>query len=145
MAVGKKKAAKKTKPSGPVPCAVLWGLGPSCGRESAAKGEKVRAICREMGLRVREVEPERLGDAAGAFAGLVGMRPAFTPYDGPAPECEFLLLCNLNNAKVDEFLARSREAGCVVDAKALLTKQNKAWPLIRLIEAVAAEHRQMSA
>ena len=25
-------------------------------------------------------------------------------------------------------------------AKALLTKANRAWPLVRLIEAVAAEH-----
>ena len=60
-----------------------------------------------------------------------------------APDCEFALLCGFTNAQVDEFLARSREAGCVVGAKALLTSANCNWPLGRLIEAVAAEHAAM--
>lgn len=132
----KKAAAKKVKPSGPVPCAVLWGLDPSC-----EKGAAVRLVLREMGVVARTVAPERLGDPAGAFARLVGFRPAPVDYAGPAPATdEFVLLCNLTNAQVDEFLARSREAGCVVGHKAMLTKVNRAWPLVRLMEAVAAEH-----
>ena len=55
-----------------------------------------------------------------------------------------MLLCGLTDAQVNDFLARSREAGCVVGPKALLTKTNRAWPLVRLMEAVAAEHAQMS-
>ena len=137
----RKKAAgsarsKKVKPSGPVPCAVLWGLDPS-----GEKGAAVRAVLREMGVVARTAGYERLGDAAGAFARLPGFRPVPVPYAGPMPAAEeFVLLCGLSDAQVDEFLARSREAGCVVDAKALLTKVNRAWPLAQLIEAVAAEH-----
>ena len=134
----KKKAAgsKKVKPSGPVPCAVLWGLDPSVER-----GAAVRAVLREMGVVARTALPERLGDPAGAFARLVGFRPSPLPYSGPAPACEeFVLLCGLTDAQVNEFLARSREAGCSVGHKALLTKVNRAWPLVRLMEAVAAEH-----
>lgn len=137
----RKKAAgsarsKKVKPSGPVSCAVLWGLDPS-----GEKGAAVRGVLREMGVVARTASPERLGDAAGAFARLPGFRPAPVPYAGPAPAAdEFVLLCGLTDAQVNEFLARSREAGCAVDAKALLTKVNRAWPLVRLIDAVAAEH-----
>ncbi|MBM6774745.1 DUF3783 domain-containing protein [Olsenella profusa] len=134
----KKKAAhaKKVKPSGPVPCAVLWGLDPS-----GEKGAAVRAVLREMGVVARTATYERLGDPAGAFARLVGFRPTPVPYAGPEPPCaEFVLLCGLTSVQVDEFLARSREAGCVVGHKAMLTKLNRAWPLVRLMSAVAAEH-----
>ena len=138
----RKKAAgsKKVKPSGPVPCAVLWGLDPS-----GEKGAAVRGVLREMGVVARTVLPERLGDPVGAFARLPGFRPAVVPYAGPSPAVEeFVLLCGLSDAQVNEFLARSREVGCVVGAKALLTKANRAWPLVQLISAVAAEHAQLA-
>ena len=132
----KKAARKKVKPSGPAACAVLWGLDPS-----SEKGAAVRGVLREMGVVARTALPERLGDAAGAFARLPGFRPAPVPYAGPEPECaEFVLLCGLSDAQVNEFLARSRETGCVVGPKALLNKVNRAWPLAQLIDAVAAEH-----
>ena len=134
----KKKAAgsKKVKPSGPAPCAVLWGLDPS-----SEKGAAVRAVLKDMGVVARTAGYERLGDAAGAFARLPGFRSAPVPYAGSEPAAgEFVLLCGLTDAQVNEFLARSREAGCVVGPKALLTKANRAWPLVQLIEAVAAEH-----
>ena len=135
----KKAARKKVKPSGPAACAVLWGLDPS-----SEKGAAVRAVLKEMGVVARTALPERLGDAAGAFARLSGFRPAPLPYTGPAPAAdEFVLLCGLTDAQVNEFLARGREAGCVVGPKALLTPANRAWPLVRLIDAVAAEHAQM--
>ncbi len=132
-----KKAAraKKVKPSGPAACALLWGLDPS-----GEKGAAVRTVLREMGLVARTATYARLGDPAGAFARLIGFRPAPIDYAGPEPACdEFVLLCGLTSAQVDEFLAKSREAGCVVGPKALLTKVNRAWPLVRLMEAVSAE------
>ena len=87
----------------------------------------MRGVLRELGVVARTALPERLGDAAGAFARLPGMRPAPLPYVGPAPAVdEFVLLCGLTDAQVNEFLARSREAGCVVAHKALLTKTNRA-------------------
>lgn len=145
MASGKKNKAakKKVKPSGPAPVAVLWGLDPSFGEAAASKGAAVREVLRELGIRARIAEPERLGDPAGAFAGLVGFRPALADYAGPLPKCEFVLLCNLTNSQVEAFMAQSHAAGCVVGPKAVLTKHNKTWPLARLIAAVNAEHAAM--
>ena len=50
----KKAARKKVKPSGPAPCAVLWGLDPS-----SEKGEAVRSLLRDMGVVARTALPER--------------------------------------------------------------------------------------
>ena len=136
----RKKATKKRKPSEPVPCAVLWGL-PSDGE----KGARVRAILREMGIVARTLTTEHLGDTAGACARLTGFRSAPVPYSGSRPACEeFVLLCGLSDAQVDEFLAKSREAACVVPYKALLTKINRTWPLVHLMEAVVEEHERLN-
>lgn len=133
----KKKPGKKVKPSRPA-CAVLWGLDPS-----SERGAAVRAVLREMGVAARTARPEQLGMPAGVVAGGHGRVLPAAPGDAPAPDCEFVLLCGLANAQVDEFLARSREEGCVVGAKALLTPANRNWPLGRLIAAVAAEHASL--
>ena len=110
----------------------------------AFTGEISPVMLKEMGVVARTAGYERLDDAAGAFARMPGFRPAPVPYAGPEPAVEeFVLLCGLSDAQVNEFLARSREAGCVVGPKALLTKTNRAWPLVRLMDAVAAEHAQM--
>lgn len=140
----KKAAKKKVRPSGHARCAVLWGLDPSFGQAAGEKGAAVREVLRAMGARVRVASHERLGDPVGAAVGLVGFRPSLTPYEGPAPECEFVLLSGFDGPTVNEFLARSREAGCAVGAKALVTPANKMWPLARLIQAVNAEHQQMA-
>ncbi len=139
----KKKAGKKVKPSRPA-LAVLWGLDPSFGPEAAAKGEALRAVLAQLGARAKAAAPEQLGMAAGAVAGMHGFSPVAAPWTESVPDCEFVLLCGFTNAQVSEFIARSREAGCVVGAKAVLTPQNRAWPLGRLINAVTAEHKAMS-
>ncbi len=131
----KKKTSKRVKPTGPAATAVLWGLDPS-----SKKGAAVRQVLKEMDVIVRTVAPERLGDPAGAFARMVGFRPSPVPYEGDQPDCEFVLLCNFTSRQVDQFIQASREADCVVGPKAMLTQQNRSWPLVRLIEAVAAEH-----
>lgn len=139
----KKAAKKKVKPSGPARCAVLWGLDPSFGEAAGEKGAALHGVLREMGARVRVVAPERLGDAAGAVVGMPGFLPAPSPYAGPLPEGEFVLLAGFDSPAVSEFITRCREAGCVVGPKALLTPANRSWPLVRLIQAVNAEHKSM--
>ena len=133
----KKKPGKKVKPSRSA-TAVLWGLAPS-----SERGAAVRAVLREMDVRARTARVEQLGLPAGVVAGGHGHVAPSAPGGVATPDCEFALLCGFTNAQVDEFLARSREAGCVVGAKALLTSANRNWPLGRLIEAVAAEHVAM--
>lgn len=133
----KKKPGKKVKPSRPA-YAVLWGLDPSCG-----KGAQVAAVLREVGASVRVATPNQLGMPAGLVA-RAGAGVAGPAYDGSVPTCEFMLLCGFSNEQVNGLIAKSREAGCTVGAKALLTPANKNWSLGRLICAVAGEHEAMT-
>lgn len=135
----KKGKAGKSRPSGPARCAVLWALD-----SSGERGAAVRGVLKEMGVLARTATYERLGDPAGALADEPGLRRSPVPYRGPAPEGEFVLLCNLSPDDVDRFLALSRERGCSVDAKAMLTRTNRTWPLVRLVAEVQAEHRAMA-
>ena len=88
--------------------------------------------------------PKILCFAGGVAAALVGACPEHAPYDGHEPDCEIVVHCGYHNPQVSEFNARSREAGCTVGPKALLTPANRSWPMARLIQAVNAEHQQMT-
>ena len=137
MGTAHKAKAKKT---GPVSVALLWGLD-----RGTPKGDAVRAILKELGVVTKTPLPERLGDTAAAALGLVGARPALVPYVGPVPECELMLLTNFPEPLLKEFLARSRQAGAVVGCKAVLTKANRDWRVVDLIDEVAKEHATVTA
>ena len=65
-----------------------------------------------MGVVARTALPERLSDPAGAFARLPGFRPALVSYAGPLPTVgEFVLLCGLTDAQVNEFLGPLARGG----------------------------------
>ncbi len=121
------------------PMAALYGL--DAGTE---RGDAVRAVLSELEIRVKTVSVERLGDAVGSIAGLVGFRPARTPYAGEVPEGEFMLLCHMTNAQIDSLLAAMREAGCSVGCKAQLTQYNRLWPFATLVREVSQEHAFMT-
>ena len=101
------------------------------------------AVLREVGASKRVAAPNQLGMPAGLVA-RAGAGVAGPAYDGPVPTCEFMLLCGFSNEQVNGLIAKSREAGCTVGAKALLTPANKNWSLGRLICAVAGEHEAMT-
>ncbi len=138
MASGQKSKSKH--PARPTSVALLWGLD-----RGTPKGDAVRAILKELGVVAKTPMPERLGDTVAAALGLVGARPALMPYTGPVPECEFMLLANFSEPLLKEFLARSRQAGAVVGCKAVLTKANRDWRVVDLIDEVAKEHAAVSA
>ncbi|MDO4183415.1 MAG: DUF3783 domain-containing protein [Coriobacteriia bacterium] len=132
----KNKKAKKSKAKPQAEFRVaLYGLA-----AETPKGAAVRAVLKDLGIPTRTVTPEHLDDPVGAVAGLVGFRPALRPFADEAPKGEFMLLCNLPNAKLDELLAALREADAQVPHKAVVTKFNKQWPFVRLMEEVSQEH-----
>ncbi|MGN1360861.1 MAG: DUF3783 domain-containing protein [Eggerthellaceae bacterium] len=138
--MAQKKAKKQGKAKRPDYCVALLNLD-----HGTPRGNAVRGICKELGIPVRTIVPERLGDPVGAVAGLIGFRPAFKPYDGPVPEEEFMLLCNLTGPVMDQLLLGMRDAQVSVGCKAALTKFNKKWPVIDLVNEVAQEHQNLQA
>ncbi|MDO4501734.1 MAG: DUF3783 domain-containing protein, partial [Coriobacteriia bacterium] len=138
--MAQKKSKKGTKAKRPEYCVALLNLD-----HGTERGDVVRGICKELGIPVRTIVAERLGDPVGAVVGLVGFRPAFVPYAGPVPECEFMLLSGLPNALMDSLLLAMRDADVSVGCKAAVTKFNKKWAVIDLVSEVAEEHANLQA
>ena len=138
-----KKQAKK-KPSGKAaasnqPLAALYRLDPGTQR-----GDAVREVLTAQGVRVRTVADDQLGDPVGAIVGMVGFKHSMKPFDGEAPDSEFMLLHNVGSTKLTQLLAAMREADCSIGCKAQVTQHNRLWPFATLVTEVAREHAAMN-
>ena len=139
MAKKQKAQKKKSAPAPAQPLAALYRLDPDTPR-----GDAVRAVLQEQGIRVRTVPAERLGDPVGAIASVKGFHPLRTPYTGDVPEAEFMLLANVPGPQLDVLLAAMREADCSVPCKAQLTQHNRVWPFATLVREVSREHQMIA-
>lgn len=121
------------------PMVALYGLD-----EGAPRGDAVRAVLRDLGIRVRTIAPEHLGNPVGAIAGMPSMRPARNAFEGQAPRDEFMLVCPMPNALLNEMLAAMREANVSIAHKAQVTARNRLWPMHVLMAEIAKEHAAMT-
>jgi len=142
-----KKQAKKGKggarakaPGAAGPLAALYNLDPGTSR-----GDAVRSVLAARGIRVKTVHADMLGDPVGAVVGLVGFRHTSKPFEGKAPQTEFMLLHNVKGERLNELLAALREADASVGCKAQVTQHNRLWPFATLVNEVAREHAAMTA
>ena len=137
----KRKAAGKQQGNAKAsqPLAALYRLD-----EGTSRGDCVRAVLAEQGIRVKTVHADQLGCAVGAIAGLPGFKAAAKPYSGDVPESEFMLLCGLSPERLTRLLAAMREADATVGCKAQVTQHNRLWPFAVLVQEVSREHALMS-
>lgn len=137
----KQKNLKKRPASRGVsqPLAALYRL--DAGTE---RGDVVRAVLQGQGIRVKTVSADQLGNPVGAIAGLAGFHAGHAPFSGEVPESEFMLLCNVSNALMNQLLAAMREANCSVGCKAQVTQSNRLWPFATLVREVSREHALMT-
>ena len=137
-----KKQGKSAKKSGAKPTAgpmaALYRLD-----AGTPRGDAVRAVLQQRGIRVKTVTVEHLGDPVGAIAGLVGFKHSSKPYAGEVPDVEFMLLHNIAGARLTELLAAMREADAVVERKAQVTQYNRLWPFATLVAEVSKEHEAL--
>ena len=138
--MAKKTASKKKPAARNEPMVALYGLD-----AGTPRGDAVREVLRGLGLRVRTITPEHLNDPVGAIAGMVGMRPSPKPFEGEAPNDEFMLVCNLSGAQLDAVLSGLRQANASIAHKAQVTPHNRLWPLHVLMAEIAKEHGAMTA
>lgn len=68
------------------------------------------------------------------------MRPARNAFEGQAPRDEFMLVCPMPNALINEMLAAMREANVSIAHKAQVTAHNRLWPMHVLMAEIAKEH-----
>ena len=139
-----KKPQKKSKhavkgPRNAGPLAVLYNLD-----AGSARGDAVRAVLGAHGIRMKTATPDMLGNPVGALAGLPGFKLSGKPYDGPAPEVEFMLLSGIAGERLTVLLDAMRAADASVGCKAQVTQHNRLWPFATLIAEVSREHAALN-
>lgn len=135
----KKKATKSKGGAKNAPLIALYGFD-----LDTERGQMLRRVIKELGFGLRTVAAEQLNNPVGYVASLIGYRPALQAFADAAPACEFLLMCNLSNKQMDDFLMALKVTGIKVDRKAVLTKFNRDWSFAQLIGEVNQEHQALA-
>lgn len=106
----------------------------------APEAAKAKSVFARMGVRIKTITPDLLGEPLGFLAGLAGFAPGGQPPQAPAPPDPVLVLCNFAGHRLDALLQGLRKAGVPRTVyKAVLTPSNAAWTLSALAEELAEE------
>ncbi|MFT4106818.1 MAG: DUF3783 domain-containing protein [Lacrimispora sp.] len=108
------------------------------------KAAKMKAVLVRMGIRIKNISQEQMGQTVGYLAGLEGFEEQEAEVCPPVKE-EVLVMKNFSNARLDEFLMSLRRAGVErIALKAVVTDTNCKWKLYDLYQELVKEHEVMS-
>jgi hypothetical protein len=116
------------------PCALLYST-----EESSA----ACAVLAQQGIAVHRIAPDQLNQTVGFLAGLGGH--ARTPYTGQAPTESLLVMSELTHEQINELLTALRTASAAIDYKAVVTKHNRAWTVLALLDELKQERAMLQA
>ena len=92
-----------------------------------------------MGLLVKPITPEQLGQAVGSFAGLDVPAPAAPAAPDPIPE-SMMIFSGLRGSELDRTLSALLKAGVPRSVyKAVVTPGNAAWSFYQLYDELRRE------
>ena len=112
--------------------------------KNTSKGKLLKLICMQLGIRVRPVEPEEYLQPVGYLAGLIGVEPSETGYNGEGFDDEMLILCGFTGSRMDLLFGMFRRQKMErIALKAVVTEHNWSWDSIRLHEELQQEHTYM--
>jgi hypothetical protein len=105
----------------------------------------IARICRDLGIRVRTVNPGEYALPIGALAGIpVAAAKAPEAPPGPPFDDEMLVMCHMMSNELDALLRAMRDAGMPrIALKAVLTPINVLWNSTDLHSELAREHSEM--
>ena len=101
----------------------------------------IAGVCGRLGLSVRPVARDQVGQTVGFLAGYQGF-PERTEKAQP-PRDRVLVFCEVDRETLDRILEELKAAGAPSSLKAVLTGTNAGWPFAKLARELAAEHRAM--
>jgi hypothetical protein len=116
--------------------------------EDKAYASVMRGVLAQMGIRVKNLTPERCVQRIGFLAGMEGCekREVAAGYEKYAPVMgqELLIFCGLTEERLDEVLESLKNAGVPkIDLKAVVTPTNAEWTVYQLYEQLLSEHGRM--
>ena len=102
--------------------------------ENTERTRKLKGIFVRLGVRIRNISPEQMGETVGFLAGLEGYGPAEAK----------LVMKNFTSRKIDELILAIRKAGLKkIELKAVVTPTNAGWTFYKLYEEIREERRQV--
>ena len=105
------------------------------------KKTAIRLTALRLGLRCREILPERQGETLEALLSGDAANPA--QQEGEAFADELMLMHALSQAEFHELLDTLRREGQSVRLKAVVTEHNRKWTARRLHRELCAEEQAM--
>ena len=112
--------------------------------EATARTSRLKGVFVRLGIRIRNISPEQMGETIGYLAGMDGFEPAEEKTEYPAPEEEILVMKNFTSRRIDELILAIRKAGLQkIELKAVVTPTNAQWPFYKLYEEIREEREQV--
>jgi len=110
---------------------------------------KLDVVCRRLGVRVNRVAESEYGRTIGDLLGYANLPLPGDMQGAPAPTAtdpfdkELMVLFNMDNSVMSQFLQACRKQEVVVPLKAMLTPYNMAWKPAELCTELLKEHEAM--
>ena len=117
--------------------------------EDRAHGPILRGVAARMGIKIKNLTPERCIQKIGYLTGAEGVERRevsvnFQKY-APVMEEEMLVLSGFTEERLEEFLGNLKKSGVPkIGLKAVVTETNAQWTAYQLYEQLKEEHRQLT-
>lgn len=110
--------------------------------ESGERAAQLKAILVRMGVRIKNIPPEAVGQTVGCLLGRKGFDAREAP-EAPALSEPVLVLDGFTDKRLEILMREMKKNGVSVPYKAAVTETNLAWLLYQLYDELAAEHEAM--
>nr|WP_300184215.1 DUF3783 domain-containing protein [uncultured Agathobaculum sp.] len=110
--------------------------------EGSALGAQLKPILVRMGVRIKNVTSDAVGQTVGCLLGRKGFDARENP-EAPALGQPMLVMDGFTDKRLEILLREMRSAGVSVPYKAVVTENNLGWLFHQLFDELAAEHAAM--
>lgn len=110
--------------------------------KGGAQGALLKSILVRMGVRIKNVPAEAVGQTIGCLLGRKDFDARENP-EAPALPEPMLVLDGFTDKRLEILLREMKKSGVSVPYKAIVTETNLGWLFHQLYEELAAEHEAM--
>lgn len=110
--------------------------------EGGAQGALLKPVLVRMGIRIKNVPLEAVGQTIGCLLGRKGFDARENP-ETPALDEPVLVLDGFTDKRLEILLREMKKSGVSVPYKAIVTETNLGWLFHQLYDELAEEHKAM--
>lgn len=110
--------------------------------EGGAQGALLKSILVRMGVRIKNVSSEAVGQTIGCLLGRKGFDARENP-EAPALDEPVLVMDGFTDKRLEILLREMKKSGISVPYKAIVTETNLGWLFHQLYDELSEEHKAM--